>query len=423
MNKQEKNLTVQRHLEQPAERLRLIRLCARLSGDPHAAEDLAQETLIAAWRGADRLRDAEAWRPWLSGIARNVCLRWQRSHFREQSRRATLSSGGGTAGESNFAVASARLAPSANTDGMESLAADFDLEAILERAELTALLDRALGNLTAPTRSLLMERFVDDLPPAEIAARRGLTENAAAVRLHRSKESLRRVLATAPFRADALAYGLLDADTVDGWQETRIWCPICGYARIEGRFIQNEADTGNPCTPRFAVRCPRCVGCLGMDFTTCHAALDAETLLGSIKGYKPALSRVTDWWMQRYESAIATGETACGGCGRRARATATPPPGTRADLLTVRGLYFRCDACAPRTGCVTPTGLAFHTPAVQRFWREQGRMKWLWERDVTVDGRAAVSICMGSVTGTATIETILARDTFETLRVDQVSRP
>jgi DNA-directed RNA polymerase specialized sigma24 family protein len=38
----------------PAERDRLVRLCARLSGSMEAAEDLAQETLLEAWRARDQ---------------------------------------------------------------------------------------------------------------------------------------------------------------------------------------------------------------------------------------------------------------------------------------------------------------------------------------------------------------------------------
>ena len=37
------------------ERPRLVRLCARFSGSQEAAEDLAQETLIAAWRNKEQL--------------------------------------------------------------------------------------------------------------------------------------------------------------------------------------------------------------------------------------------------------------------------------------------------------------------------------------------------------------------------------
>ena len=59
------------------ERRRLVRLCAVLTGDPAAADDLAQETLLEAWRIRDRLADPTGRRAWLDAIARNVCHRWR----------------------------------------------------------------------------------------------------------------------------------------------------------------------------------------------------------------------------------------------------------------------------------------------------------------------------------------------------------
>jgi DNA-directed RNA polymerase specialized sigma24 family protein len=37
------------------ERTRLVRLCARLTGSSGVAEDLAQETLLEAWRNQQKL--------------------------------------------------------------------------------------------------------------------------------------------------------------------------------------------------------------------------------------------------------------------------------------------------------------------------------------------------------------------------------
>src|SRR5262245_4659355 len=69
-----------------SERPRLVRLCARLTGDLQAAQDLAQETLIIAWRNAHQLREPERYSQWLSGIARNLCRNWVRSRRRESAR-------------------------------------------------------------------------------------------------------------------------------------------------------------------------------------------------------------------------------------------------------------------------------------------------------------------------------------------------
>lgn len=58
------------------ERARLVGLCARLSDDIDAAEDLTQETCLEAWRHAHQRRNPAARVSWLSGIARTcVCGR------------------------------------------------------------------------------------------------------------------------------------------------------------------------------------------------------------------------------------------------------------------------------------------------------------------------------------------------------------
>lgn len=76
-----------------AERSRLVRLCARITDDPASAEDLAQETLIEAWRHAGNLRNPDAHQAWLTGIARNVCRRWVRARSRDRHRSSMVVAG------------------------------------------------------------------------------------------------------------------------------------------------------------------------------------------------------------------------------------------------------------------------------------------------------------------------------------------
>ena len=118
-----------------SERRRLVRLCATLSGSRDAAEDLAQETLLEAWRNLHKLHDPAGADRWLSAIARNVCLRWARGRGRDAD----------------------RLAPLTDDDAAPD---DLDVEVELERAELAELLDRALGLLPARTRDVLVQRYV-----------------------------------------------------------------------------------------------------------------------------------------------------------------------------------------------------------------------------------------------------------------------
>src|SRR6266700_3068852 len=60
----------------PTERARLVHLCATITGNGDVAEDMAQETLLEAWRHLHKLRDPERRAQCLTGIARNVCLRF-----------------------------------------------------------------------------------------------------------------------------------------------------------------------------------------------------------------------------------------------------------------------------------------------------------------------------------------------------------
>ena len=65
------------------ERARLVRLCAKFTGEGDVAEDLAQETLFEAWHHIHNLRSQDRLPQWLSGIAHNVCLRWARKRGRD----------------------------------------------------------------------------------------------------------------------------------------------------------------------------------------------------------------------------------------------------------------------------------------------------------------------------------------------------
>ena len=60
--------------------------CYRILGSAADAEDMLQETMMAAWRGLDRFEERSSLRTWLHAIAANKCL----NHLRA-SRSAPLS--------------------------------------------------------------------------------------------------------------------------------------------------------------------------------------------------------------------------------------------------------------------------------------------------------------------------------------------
>jgi RNA polymerase sigma factor (sigma-70 family) len=110
---------------------------------------------------------------WTSSIARNVCLRWTSTRGRD---------------------APQLLTPD---QGWDVPADDYDLHVELERHELVELLDRALALLPPPSCEVLVERYVRELPHAEIAERMGLTEAGVVKRLERGQLRLK----SAGFRA------------------------------------------------------------------------------------------------------------------------------------------------------------------------------------------------------------------------------
>lgn len=139
-----------------------MRLARRYASDPSAAEDIAQDALLRAWRRRSTLRDPSRRKEWLATIVRNEA-------FREHSK--------------------VRPEPVAELE-----VADFsdDDETILtaERAELHA----AIKGLNERDRMILLLRYGEDLTQQAIARRLGLPDGTVKVRLHRLRHKLRKVL-------------------------------------------------------------------------------------------------------------------------------------------------------------------------------------------------------------------------------------
>ena len=60
--------------------------CYRILGSVQDAEDLAQETLLAAWRGLDGFEGRASFRSWLYRVATNRCLNALRDRGRRPAR-------------------------------------------------------------------------------------------------------------------------------------------------------------------------------------------------------------------------------------------------------------------------------------------------------------------------------------------------
>ncbi|MCP5022873.1 MAG: RNA polymerase sigma factor [bacterium] len=161
MNNQDNVLTPELLLEHA---VWLRRLARELVRDPGAADDLVQDTWLAALRARPDL--GRPLRPWLARVMRNGAT---------QRLRAVA---GRSARESR--VARPEAVPSARE--------------LVERAELQQVLVGAVLSLSEPYRKTLLLRFYEGLGPMQIAATLGLPTATVRTHLHRGLQRLREKL-------------------------------------------------------------------------------------------------------------------------------------------------------------------------------------------------------------------------------------
>lgn len=199
----------------------------RCGGQPALAEDLTQETLMAAWRIRARFTATERGaRPWLAAIARNVLLRWQRA-------------AGGARIDPLDPVAFADTLPDADDT--------LDPVWFSEQDELRHALGRALESVAPAARDLLVRRYLHEESIAEIALAEGQTAAHVGVRLQRARNAVRTAIDTlfpAEFAEDLVAC----SPTVTN--ATRVWCPVCGPAKLVKTVWRDGSS--------YHLRCPAC---------------------------------------------------------------------------------------------------------------------------------------------------------------------
>lgn len=143
----------------------LARFAGRLCDDAATADDVVQETLIAAVRGLGDLRDPAAFRSWLFAIARSQCGRQRRIKRGE------------TFEEAGYAF---------EGPGPDGVAA---------AAEHGGALDGAIRALDEKYREVLVLRDIEGWTAPEVAAAVGVPVDTVKTRLHRARSAVRARLA------------------------------------------------------------------------------------------------------------------------------------------------------------------------------------------------------------------------------------
>ena len=140
---------------------RLLRLCTLYLGDVHLAEDAVQETLLRAWRNADRFRGGGSELTWITRIAINVCKSYLRSPWKR------------------------RRAPAEELDKLLAPADDPQVDDTLPRAIMA---------LPRPYPEVIILHYYQELKAREIADILHINVSTVTARLSRARNMLRESL-------------------------------------------------------------------------------------------------------------------------------------------------------------------------------------------------------------------------------------
>lgn len=136
-------------------------LAKSLTGDEHLAEDVVQETWLAAAAGGPR--EPERTRSWLAAVVRNLAIKRIRGDARRRGREREA----------------AQAEPVAPTDE------------IVRREAVRRRVVEAVLALEEPFRSAVVFRYLEERPPREIARITGVSANTVRSRLRLARDKLR----------------------------------------------------------------------------------------------------------------------------------------------------------------------------------------------------------------------------------------
>lgn len=166
---------------------RLFRTCLRYLGDSATAEDAVQEAFAKAFRALPTLNGDRRFYPWLSVIAKRVCVDIHRQRARSQPAES--------------------IDPGTTADGEQAVLTSMDAAAVQD----------ALGRLTSRHRDVLHLREYEGWSYRRIATHYGVRLAAVETLLWRARRALHRQLTMAGYERRALV-----SLPVAGWAYRRV---------------------------------------------------------------------------------------------------------------------------------------------------------------------------------------------------------
>jgi RNA polymerase sigma-70 factor (ECF subfamily) len=156
------------------------RFSTSVCGHADDAEDAMQEALIKTYRYVGRIREPEAFRPWLYRTVRHACLMGRRKRAGEPVRLQSL--------DEVLPGPDGGVRADARHPGK-------DPEQLADNARLRRRLRKALRALPGPYRAIVFLREMEGLSTREVAKVMGMTEDNVKTRLHRARVQLQADLA------------------------------------------------------------------------------------------------------------------------------------------------------------------------------------------------------------------------------------
>ena len=177
-------------------------------GNLSDAEDVLQEVLLAAYRGAETLKDESLFKPWILGIARNKCS----DYFRTKAKRMEIP-----------------------LDSLNETALVTGLHGVTTRTVVRETLE-SLGDAD---KQILYLSYFRDIPQAEIAARLGIPVGTVKSRLFHAKQRFRERYPEKPKGVEMMKKNRFMPDYLPDYEIRKIDgepFPVC-WEELMGWFI------------------------------------------------------------------------------------------------------------------------------------------------------------------------------------------